>query len=567
MRFDRAATLGWLRTGPQVPVLVIGGGINGAGVLRELAINGVDALLVDRGDFVGGASSASSRMIHGGLRYLEYSEFRLVRESLRERNRLLRNAPHAVFPLPTVIPLFSRWAGFAGAIRKFLRLGRPAPGRRGAWLVRIGLAMYARFAGRDDPLPRRSFASARKARRLRPGLHPDLVGTATYYDAWSPMPERLGLEVVMDAVRAHPGARAINYVGVAGCDDGVVTLHDAVAGELLTVRPGLVVNATGAWVDRTNASLGSPTEFIGGTKGSHMVVDHPELAALLQDAEVFYENRDGRICIMLPVHGRVLVGATDIRIDDPDTARCEPDELVYLATAVRQVFPDIEIGPERVISRFCGVRPLPRSTAASTAEISRDHACHELPPAPGRAFPILALVGGKWTTFRALAEMVTDRIFRKIGILRRAHSAHLAIGGGRDHPGRGIARERWAAKVAAETGVARERVKAWFDRHGTTAAAIAAHVAARGLGEDARRRIGDWDEGELDYICRHEAVMHLDDLLIRRTTLGLFGRIDRATLERCGEAAARGLGWSPRRMAEEISRTADILRARHGVRV
>lgn len=566
MAFDRAGTLHWLRTTPEVPVLIIGGGINGAGVLRELAINGIDALLVEKADFASGATGASSRMIHGGLRYLEHGEFRLVREALRERNRLLRNAPHAVFPLPTVIPLFSRWAGFGGAVRKFLGFGG-RPGRRGSWLVRIGLGMYARYAGNDDPLPRRSFASRRRARKIRPGFDPRIIGTATYFDAWNPAPERLCLEVLGDARRAHvPGVRAVNYLAVAGFAGQTVELRDEISGEILTVRPRVVVNSTGAWVDRTNRELGVPSEFIGGTKGSHMIVDHPELYALTQGAEIFYENRDGRICLILPLHGRVLVGATDLRIDDPDTARCEADELIYLATAVREVFPGIVIEPAHVLGRMCGVRPLPRSPTLVPGAISRDHACRESPPDTQRTFPILSLIGGKWTTFRALAELAADDVFRKIGHLRRAHSPHLAIGGGRDHPGKGQARERWIAGVAQTTGIARPAIGAWFDRHGTTAAAIAAH-AAQASGRPVDAIVHGWHEIELDYICRHEAVQHLDDLLVRRTTLGLFAGLDATAFARCGTIAAQALGWSPRRLEEELDRTERILRERHGVNV
>ncbi|RME70116.1 MAG: FAD-dependent oxidoreductase [Verrucomicrobia bacterium] len=150
--FRRAETRAWLARSPAVSVLIIGGGINGAGVLRELAINGIDALLVDKADFTAGATCASSRMIHGGLRYLENGEFRLVREALRERNRLLRNAPHAVFPLETVIPVFRRFSGFGNAARKFLRLGG-RPDRRGLWAIRVGLALYNRFARDSGMLP------------------------------------------------------------------------------------------------------------------------------------------------------------------------------------------------------------------------------------------------------------------------------------------------------------------------------------------------------------------------------------------------------------------------------
>ena len=183
----RPAALDRLRVTRAVDVLIVGGGINGAGLLRELALNRVDVLLVEKSDFAAGATSASSRMIHGGLRYLENGEFRLVRESLRERNRLLKNAPHAVKPLPTTIPIFSRWSGFANATAKFFdRTSKPS--RRGAALVKIGLSLYDLFTARDRVLPTHSFADRAAALRTRPLLHPGIVCTATYYDAWIPFP-------------------------------------------------------------------------------------------------------------------------------------------------------------------------------------------------------------------------------------------------------------------------------------------------------------------------------------------------------------------------------------------
>ncbi|MDE3084761.1 MAG: FAD-dependent oxidoreductase, partial [Verrucomicrobiota bacterium] len=195
-------------------VLILGGGINGAGLLRELALNGVDALLIDKADFAAGATSASSRMIHGGLRYLENGEFHLVREALRERNRLLKNAPHAVKPLPTTIPIFSRWSGFANAAKKFFA-AHEKPSKRGAAPIKIGLTLYDLFSGRDRILPLHHFSSRAAALRKRPQLHPDIVCTATYYDAWVALPERLCLELIDDACALHPGAVAINYCSVA----------------------------------------------------------------------------------------------------------------------------------------------------------------------------------------------------------------------------------------------------------------------------------------------------------------------------------------------------------------
>ena len=179
-----------LRHRPEVSVLILGGGINGVGLLRELALQGVDALLVDKSDFCSGASSASTRVIHGGLRYLENGEFRLVKESLRERNRLLKNAPHYVRPLPITIPIFSWTDGLFSALGRFLGFKVP-PSDRGALLLKIGLSLYDLFAGNHAVLPTHQFKSRHVSLAARPQLPPEIVCTAIYYDAWISYPERL----------------------------------------------------------------------------------------------------------------------------------------------------------------------------------------------------------------------------------------------------------------------------------------------------------------------------------------------------------------------------------------
>jgi len=508
----RPAALDRLRASRAVDVLIVGGGINGAGLLRELALNGVDALLVDKADFAAGATSASSRMIHGGLRYLENGEFRLVRESLHERNRLLKHAPHAVKPLPTTIPIFSRWSGFANATAKFFdRSSKPS--RRGAALIKVGLSLYDLLTVRDRVLPRHSFASRAAALRTRPLLHPGIVCTATYYDAWIPLPERLCLELIDDALALHPGAQALNYVATVGhTPDGAVTLRDETTGDTFAVRPRIVVNAAGAWIDGVNGALGAPTRFIGGTKGSHLVVDHPELLAATAGHQLFYENEDGRICIFFALHGKVLVGSTDLRTDSPDDAVCDDREIDYLLESVRTVFPAIRIGREHIVSHFCGVRPLPAGEAGFTGRISRDHSRRDLPPAPpARPWPVYSLVGGKWTTFRAFAEQVADRIFADLGKTRRASSHDLPIGGKTPEPDCAV-----------------------------TDATLAA-------------------------ILRTEAVVHLDDLLLRRTPLALFGGLTPERFAAVSVLAARTLGWDAARAAAESARTRALLAARHGV--
>jgi glycerol-3-phosphate dehydrogenase len=504
----RAHGLARLAEPRGIDVLIVGGGINGAGLLRELAINGLEVVLVDKGDFASGATSASSRMIHGGLRYLENGEFRLVRESLRERDRLLRLAPHAVRPLPTTIPIFSRWSGFSNALKRFLGLSTP-PSARGAALIKVGLTLYDVLTFRRRLLPTHTFHSRREALALRPDLHRDIVCTATYHDAQVSLPERLCLEVIADGCASSPRAFALNYCRLDRTDGTAVVLIDELTGVERRVTPTVIVNATGAWIDLANARLGRPSRWIGGTKGSHLVVDHPELLRACHGEQLFYENADGRVCIFFPVNGRVLIGSTDIRIDNPDDAICEEREIDYMLQSVRAVFPEIRIGREHILSRFCGVRPLPASDDGFTGRISRDHSCRFTPADAQQPWSVYSLIGGKWTTFRAFGEQVGDQILQQLGRPRIASSADRVIAG--DAP----------AENESEAAL--------------------------------RTRL------------RNEAVVHLDDLLIRRTALGLYTRWSETRLAAVADLAARELGWSSERRDAEITRTRTILARVHGV--
>ena len=418
-----------LKDHPNVSVLIVGGGINGIGCFNELALQGIDVLLVEKSDFCAGTSAAMTRVIHGGLRYLENAEFRLVRESLRERNRLFRNAPHYVKPLPTTIPIFNWTSGMVPAVRNLLRWPTK-PGDRGALVIKTGLTLYDLLAGRRSPLPRHKFRSRREALALRPSLNPGIICTATYYDARITYPERLCLELVQDAEAACPHAHALNYVRLQSASGGNVVLRDELSGETCTLRPKIVVNAAGAWIDGVNRDIGRASQFIGGTKGSHIVLDHPELVRQTGDDMIYFVNRDGRICIFYAVQGRIVAGATDIPTDNPDAA-CDDSEMDYILRAMQQAFPAIRIDRSHVVFRFCGVRPLPRSNALTPGQISRDHSFPVLPPGNGIDFPIYSLVGGKWTTFRALAEQVCDQFLRVLARPRLRSSAHLPIGGGK----------------------------------------------------------------------------------------------------------------------------------------
>ncbi len=539
-----------LRNRPTVSVLIVGGGINGIGLLRELALQGIDVLLVDKSDFCAGTSAAPTRIIHGGLRYLENAEFCLVRESLRERNRLLRNAPHYVKPLPTTIPIFSWTSGIVPAIRNLL--GWPTePGNRGALLIKTGLTLYDLLAGRQSPMPRHRFRSRRAALALRPALNPDVICTATYYDAKITYPERLCLELVLDAEAACPEARALNYVRLQSAAGDTVVLHDEVSGETCAVRPRIVVNATGPWIDFTNRGLGRASSFIGGTKGSHIVLDHPALVEATGNEMIYFVNRDGRICIFYAVHGKIIAGATDIPADDPE-AVCDEAEVDYILEAMRLAFPSIHVDRSHVVFRFCGVRPLPRSNALTPGQISRDHSYPVLPPGNGIAFPIYSLVGGKWTTFRALAEQVSTEILRVLGRPRVRNSADLPIGGGKGYP-----------RMLEGAGLPQERLATLLVRYGTGADRVAAHLQA---GPDAPLACHPgYSRREIEFMALQERVFHLDDLVLRRTLMGLLGEVNRPLLEELVRIVSLVLQWSEPDAASEVERTIRILEQVHGV--
>ncbi|WP_316359582.1 glycerol-3-phosphate dehydrogenase/oxidase [Devosia sp.] len=545
---NRQTIIERLKARPEPAVLVLGGGINGISVFRELALNGVDVVLAEKSDYCSGASGALSRMVHGGLRYLENGEFKLVRESLLERDLLLANAPHYVRPLPTTVPIFGVFSGLTSGALRFLGLSR-RQGRRGAVLIKLGLSLYDLFTAGRRALPAHAFHGRARTRKLFPALNPGARASATYYDAWVSRPERLALEMLAEGVAA--GGVALNHVQVSQ-DGSALTLRDSIDGAAITLRPRLVINATGGWIDLTNAAIGAkaPT-LMGGTMGSHLIVDNAALYQALDGQMIYYENEDGRICIAFPYLGKVLVGSTDMRIDDPDTAIASPAEQDYILASLAQVFPGIIIAPEEIVFRFAGVRPLPASAAAVTGRIPRDHFCEMIEDEP----PVLCMIGGKWTTFRSFGALAADTAMDQLGVFRHVDTASLAIGGGRDFPDD---TQSWIADLAARTGLPVPRIAALLDRYGTRAAEIAPHVGA-----DAD--IAGHSAAELSHLIAHEQVETLADLLIRRTTIAITGDLSLAVIDRGLELLSAARGWTAARAASERQSFLDLLATRHGL--
>ena len=528
-------------------VVILGAGINGAGLFRDLCLQGLKCLIVEKSDFGCGTSAAPSRLIHGGIKYLETGELGLVAQSTLERNLLLRNAPHCVEPLPTFIPSFSLTKGAWAALRTLFG-STTAPRSRGALLIKIGLALYDLYGSRHRVMPKHRFFFRRKALSEMPAITPRIVAGGIYYDARISRPERLVWELVRDGLDASPDSRAMNAATLLGQDDGVLRLRDGQGVERL-VQPGIVVNAAGPWIDRVNATLGVGGRLIGGTKGSHILLRHPELIESLKGRMIYFEADDGRICLVYEYLGLALVGSTDIKADNPDSVRCEEDEIEYFLASLRSLLPGLSFGREQIVYAYSGIRPLPASDASQPGLISRDHSAPVAEPVAGRPFCVISLVGGKWTTFRGFAEEVADTILKRTGRTRKVGTQMLAIGGGRDFPAGEAARQAWIDSRATKSGLSAARVAALLGRYGTTADAVIAHIGKNG--DEPLAHIEGYGSGEIDWIARTEMVVHLADIAMRRTTLAIEGRLTAAGIGQLSGIATRALGWDEGRRVQE----------------
>ena len=548
--------------GSHAEVLVIGAGINGISVTRDLSLQGVRVTLVDRNDVMTGASAASSHMIHGGIRYLENGEFRLVRESVQERNDLLRTAPHVVKPLRTTVPMFTY---FSGALQAPLRMinhgkGKAKRTERGAVLIAVGLMIYESFSRINSVTPRFTFSGKRRIAAELPSLHKGVKCAATYFDASVHEPERLALDLIADAT-ATGNVQLVTYAEAVGTFDGGVLLRDGLTGAEIQLTADIVINASGPLTDLTNGALGRPTEFMGGTKGSHIVVDHPQLHAELAGRELFFENSDGRIVLIYPVKGRVLIGTTDIFADPREAVVCTEEEVDYFFDLVRHIMPGIALDRSQIVFRFSGIRPLPKQDVAAPGFVSRDYRIDESTLPGNESTTLFSVVGGKWTTFRALGEHVSDLVLGVLGRKRQVSTKSLTIGGGRNFPQTATQREEWISQFSAR--VPSQRVEALLDRYGTRAAEVIRALEI--YGDDALASLPGFSAQELAYLVRAERAVRLDDVLLRRTTLAFAGELSAARVREIAGVVGEELGWNAERREIEIDRAWDILRTWHGV--
>ncbi len=556
------------------PVLILGAGINGAALAREFLLNGIPVCLVDNGDIGSGATAASSRLIHGGLRYLEYGEFDLVRESLEERTRLLRLAPHLVRPLRIFIPVTNRFGGVLVAARRFFHLegnrraiDRPA---RGLWLVRMGLKVYDTYA-RDPMLPRH--AVHRVGDRGVPCVERSrYVALCSYYDAQLCYPERFVIELLEDARRIAQAGGIEFSVSTYHCAErrgkrvSIKPIESALGsatGEVKGIEPIAIVNATGAWVDRTLNRLGvSAGPLMGGTKGSHLVTYHRGLHAALAGQALYAEARDGRPIFVLPFGDATLIGTTDIPFEgDPRDATADEEEVEYLIDAVNAVVGGVEIARADIALHYSGVRPLPRAEGKTASSITRRHwlESHE-----GVDVPFYSVIGGKLTTCRSLAEEGVAKVLDRLSTPVVANSRERPMPGGVEYPPSADEVAQRVGEFADRLSLSREQVAEAWQWFGTRAEEVLEAIAPTAEDCVAGTRI---PRELVRWMIDHEWVSELGDLVERRLLLLFREDLSAETLRDLAALLVEAEKLEQDQVAEQVGRMVRRLTRRYGRQV
>lgn len=475
----------------QVDLLILGGGINGAGIAADAASRGLSVLLCDKADFGSATSSASSKLIHGGLRYLEQMAFHFVRDSLKERDRLLNLAPHLVKPLRFIIPHNKQ-------LRKL-------------WMMKLGLFMYDHL-GASRLLPRsKSFALVRDS--AQNPLCLSYKHAVSYYDA-SVDDARLVIANLLQAQR-H-GAELFNRAEVSHFEKvmgGWLATCTPALGQSFQVQAKVCVNATGPWAQTVlEQCFGYKSEYqLRAIKGSHIVV--PRLYSH-EDAYLL-QHFDSRVVFVIPYHRQMtMIGTTDVEyFDDPDRASCSQEETQYLCDIVSKYFHH-PIRPDQVLHQWSGVRPLVGPATHNPSTISREHKLELL----GDEHPVLNVFGGKLTTYRSLAEHAVDKLEALFPNMKACQTRSAPLPGG-DIPKRDV-EAFWQSCCETYPFINPGVMRRFVNQYGTqTLNLLGDATSVESLGEYFGH---GFYERELLYLCEHEWAQSIDDIIWRRTKLGYF---------------------------------------------
>jgi glycerol-3-phosphate dehydrogenase len=517
----------------RLDVLVVGGGIVGTGIARDLVLRGLKVALVEQHDLASGTSSRPTRLIHGGLRYLEMFDFGLVRTDMREREVLLHVAPHLVRPLPFLMPIAGR-----GLLYRAKLLA--------------GMQLYDALSF-DKSLPTRRWLTREQVLHAEPGLNAtNLQGAWQFYDGQVALVERLVLENALDA--AGEGATVLTYAPAVRFlrDDGGnvtgATVRDQHSGREVEARAQLTVNATGPWLDRTTADLRPGRRpLLRLTRGVHIVTPPAS-----EHAHVLFARRDGRLFFVIPWLGYSLVGTTDTDYrGDPTDVAATADDVDYLVEEARHAFPSGRF--DEVHYTWAGVRALVRVDAVDEGKVSRKHALHDHARREG-VQGIVSVVGGKITGYRAIAEEVGDLVMRKLG-QPDGGAAHITrtrpLPGGRITNLQTYVRDEVWPRARA-VGLDLQQAHQLGTIYGT----LAPTVLARAEGDPrlAQRVCPHHPTiaAQIDRAVIDEWALSLGDVLLRRTSLGLEAGQALECLDDVAAHVGELLGWGAAEQARQI---------------
>jgi len=528
-------------TAPSYDIVVIGGGITGAGIARDAALRGLKVALFEKGDYASGTSSKSSKLVHGGLRYLEHGEIGLVFESVSERRVQTRVAPHLVRPLPFLIPIYKG-------------------SKPGLELMNFGLWIYDTLALFRAPRLHKTFRGTRAALELEPALRPDgLRGALEYYDC-STDDARLVLENALDA--RSLGADCHTYTEVtkferdaAGRITGVA-VRDRLTGESRSVSARVVVLAAGAWTDEMIARFEIPFErpLLRRTKGVHVVVPRERLP--LARAITLISPVDHRVMFAIPWRERTVLGTTDTDfVGTPDDVAAEAADVKYLCDSANGIFPSAELGPQDVISTWAGLRPLIAAPPnVDESDVSREHEVFTRPDG------LVIIAGGKLTTYRRMARQAVNETLKLLDQLSEVVTVNRVGTKDRPLPGAAGLAVTDLEGVAAIGRQLMEEHKLDVDTathlcgvYGTRAHLLAARISEEpALGERLDREL-PYVWAEIEFAARHDLARTVEDVLSRRVPLLLVSRDQGlGVCERVADILGGLLGWQPAQRAQML---------------
>lgn len=522
-------------------LIVIGGGINGAGIALDAILRGLSVLLVEKNDFGSATTSASTKLIHGGLRYLQYFEFSLVRESLRERELLLKNAPHLVRPLMLRIPVYKE-------------------SRRNSLTIQAGMILYDLLSF-DKSLPNHKLiwkGRKGKLQRIEPGLNQvNLQSMVYYYDCQINFPERLCLELVLSA--SELGAVALNHYEVIeitsmNSERQKVIVKNNLTGEKYSVLGKIIVNAGGPFVDKITALIDSKiSQKIHGTKGSHIII--PKFKNGPTEALYVEATQDGRPFFIIPWREYYLVGTTDIYFDgDLENISINKEEITYLLFEINHFFTKANIKMEDILYSYSGIRPLPNEPGKKEGQVTRKHIVFDHEKHDGHK-NIITIIGGKITTYRNLAEDCVDLVCKKLGSSElKSQTKEYKLFGSKGIETIEKYKENLSEECAKEKEIDINTMDYLIDYYGSNYTRVLEIISEH---QNLKKPICSHNLdilAQIVYAITFEKAQTLEDILIRRTGIGTSACLGLDCVEKTAEIAASYFQWNEREKDNAIMR-------------